>query len=78
MGGICTHDMHTKFPEDRFRHLRDIKVIISTVSEGVVLVLLMEGIYEECLSDSIRWHGTHTNFHDVASGIKRILILLDQ
>jgi hypothetical protein len=39
--------MRTKFHDNRFRHLRDIKVIISTVSEAVVLELLMEGIYEE-------------------------------
>jgi hypothetical protein len=36
----------TKFHDYRFRKASNIKVIISTISEAVMLVLLMIGIYE--------------------------------
>jgi hypothetical protein len=41
-----THDICTKFHDDRFRHSSNIKVITSIVCEAAVLVLQMGGIYE--------------------------------
>jgi hypothetical protein len=46
------------------RHLRNIKVIISTMSKTPVLVILMGGIYEERLLDDHRRYDIHTKYHD--------------
>jgi hypothetical protein len=41
MTHICT-----KFHDDRFRHLSNTTVITATIGEAIILVLLIEGIYE--------------------------------
>jgi hypothetical protein len=40
------HDISTKFHNDILRHSGNIKVITTTISEAVMLVLLMGRIYE--------------------------------
>jgi hypothetical protein len=42
--GLRLHDIRTKFYDDRFRNLSNITDIIATISEAVMLVLLIEGI----------------------------------
>jgi hypothetical protein len=46
LNGLRRHDMHTKFHDDRFRHLSNITVITATIREAVMLVLLIERIHE--------------------------------
>jgi hypothetical protein len=43
------HNIHTKSHDSRFRHLSNIKVIMSTVWEAVILVLVMGTLYDVCL-----------------------------
>jgi hypothetical protein len=38
--------VYTKIHDDRFRHLTNVTVISATILESVILVLLVEGIYE--------------------------------
>jgi hypothetical protein len=45
--GSRWHNIYAKFHNNQFRLSSNIKVITSTISEAAVLVLLMEGIYEE-------------------------------
>jgi hypothetical protein len=42
--GLRWHDMHTKFHEGLFGHSDNIKVITSTISEAIVLVLVVRTI----------------------------------
>jgi hypothetical protein len=62
-GGVCEvyrwkclvwHDFHTKFYCDQFTHQSNIKVIISTVWEVVVLRRIIDG--RDLWSTSLRWH----------------------
>jgi hypothetical protein len=46
----------TKFYDDQFRHLNDIRVIIAIISEIVMLVLLINWIYEFRHRDCFMWH----------------------
>jgi hypothetical protein len=39
-----------------------------------MLVLLMQGIYEICSWNELRWHDTHTKFHENGSGIRKFLV----
>jgi hypothetical protein len=43
--GLTWHDKRTKF-HDHLEHLNNISVIITAISKGVILVLIMKGIYE--------------------------------
>jgi hypothetical protein len=38
------HDIHTEVHDDQFRNSRNTKGMTSTISEAIVLVLLMRGI----------------------------------
>jgi hypothetical protein len=42
------HDIHIKSHEDRFMHSSNIKSTTATIWEDVMLVLLIEGIYDVC------------------------------
>jgi hypothetical protein len=44
--GLRWHDIRTNFHDDRFSDLINITVITATILEAVLLVLLIEGIYE--------------------------------
>jgi hypothetical protein len=48
--GLRLHDtrLHTKFHDNQFKHLSHITIITRTIWESVMLVLLIEGIYEVC------------------------------
>jgi hypothetical protein len=41
--GLRWHDIHTRFHDDQIRRLSNIMVINTTVSEAVMLVILIEG-----------------------------------
>jgi hypothetical protein len=55
--------VYTKYHDDRLRNLSNI-MIITTVWEAVMLVLLIEGIYEVTCWDCCIWHDIHTEFHE--------------
>jgi hypothetical protein len=55
--------IYIKFPNNLFRYLSNIKVITSTTSEAVVLVLLMGMIYEVRCGDGLVRHDICTKFH---------------
>jgi hypothetical protein len=61
------HDKHTKLHDDWFRHWSDIKINIATIWEAVILILLIEGIYEVR-----RWDGfmPHDKRYRRSSNIK--------
>jgi hypothetical protein len=61
---IMWHDIRTKFNADRFRHLSIITVITATIWVVVMLVLLIERIYEMCCWAGLRWHDVYRNFHE--------------
>jgi hypothetical protein len=46
--GFIWHDIHTRFHENLHRHPSNIKVLPKKISGNVILVILMEGIYELC------------------------------
>jgi hypothetical protein len=50
--GLRSHDIRTKFREDRFRDLSNITVITATIWGAVMLVLVIE--------DGFMWHDIHT------------------
>jgi hypothetical protein len=54
--------MCTKFHDERFRHLTNVKVIASTIWGASVLVLLVGGIYDVCRWEGLRWHIYIPNF----------------
>jgi hypothetical protein len=57
--------IHTKFYEDRFRHLSNITVITATIWVALMLVSLIEEIYEARRWDGLRWHDVHTKFQAI-------------
>jgi hypothetical protein len=52
------------FTYDVLQNSSNIKNNTSTIWEAVMLVLLMEMIYEMCCWDGLRWHDIYTDFHD--------------
>jgi hypothetical protein len=56
--------IHTKFHDDRFGNSSNIKGITSTMSKAIMLMLLIEGIYEIRLLDDFTWHDIYTKFHE--------------
>jgi hypothetical protein len=57
------HDISTNFHDDQFKHISNIKVNTTTISEVVMLVLLIEGTYSW---DAFVWHDIHARikFHE--------------
>jgi hypothetical protein len=54
----------TKFYDDQFRHLSNIRVITAIIWETVMLVLLINWIYELRHRDFFMWHDIYTTLHE--------------
>jgi hypothetical protein len=57
------YNIRTKFHDDRFRHLSNITVITVTIRDTVMLVLLIEGIYDVGHRDGLRRLDINAKFH---------------
>jgi hypothetical protein len=57
--GLRWHDKRTKFHEDWFGLIGNIKVTSSTIWEPAVLVSLIGRIYDVCRWVDLRWHDTY-------------------
>jgi hypothetical protein len=58
------HNVGIKFLDDRFRHLRTITAVIASISEFIMLVLLIEGILEVHGWDGFVWQDIHAKSHE--------------
>jgi hypothetical protein len=57
------YDIQTKWHEDGYRRSSNIKVFASEISEAVMLVLLMGGIYEVHCCDGLRCINIYAKLH---------------
>jgi hypothetical protein len=71
--GLRCHDTHTKFDDDRFRHLSTITVITATIWEAVILVLLIEATMEYAV-EMASWGMIYIpSFMKIGAGVKELL-----
>jgi hypothetical protein len=75
---ITRHDVRTKFHEDWFRHLGNIKVFTATVWEAVMLVSLIEAIYEVCHWDGFMRHDILNKFQKIGTGVQAIVFVVGE
>jgi hypothetical protein len=65
--------IRTKFHEDLFGNLSNIKIIASKIWDAAMLVLLTEGIYDMRGSDGIRRHDNLTKIHEDRFGCSKVI-----
>jgi hypothetical protein len=72
-GGFMPHDILTEFHDVRFRYLSNITIITTIISEAVMFILLVEGIYELRLGDGFRCRYILPSFIKIGSGIQKLI-----